>query len=437
MPALLSSLIDQVDGHAGVPDEPIRLGGTGHQVLVAALAQVPDPRDRRGVRHAAPVVLTLTVAAVLAGSRSFYAVGQWIAGTSQKTLKAVGARRDPHTGRWAGPDEKTVRNLCARIDADALDAALGGWVARRVVLAQQARSRTKRKPPNGARARRRAKAAGQRRRRASARDAHRPPYSAVAVDGKTSRGARAGGGQAPHLVAAVTHTGVVLGQRQVTEKSNEITAFVPLLTDLPLADVVVTADAMQTQRGHARFLRQVKGAHFVFPVLENQPGLFAQLDGLDWKQVPVSAWSVDRDRGRRELRTVQVLPSPPGLRFPHVGQVFLVERTVTIKGETSYQAMLYVTSLTADQASPADLLAYVRGHWTVEALHWVRDVTFAEDASHIRTGHASRVMATIRNTVISLLRAAGITNIAAALRHNARKDRRALTYLGLLTSKNE
>lgn len=98
--------------------------------------------------------------------------------------------------------------------------------------------------------------------------------------------------------------------------------------------------------------------------------------------------------------------------------------------------MLYVTSLTADQASPADLLAYVRGHWTVESLHWIRDVVFAEDASHIRAGTASRVMATIRNTVISLLRATGVTNIAAALRHNARKDRRVLKYLGLLTSKN-
>ncbi len=437
MPALLSSLIDQVGGHAGVPDELVRLGGTGYQVLSAALAGVPDPRDRRGVRHAAPVVLTLAIAAVLAGSRSFYAIGQWIAGAGQKTLKAVGARRDPGSGRYVGPDEKTVRNLCARIDADALDTALGGWVARRVVLARTARARTGRKSPRGAKARRRAKAAGQRRGRASGRGAHRPPRAAVAVDGKTSRGARAAGSRPPHLVAAVTHTGVVLGQRQVLEKSNEITAFVPLLKGLPLSDVVVTADAMQTQRSHARFLRQVKRAHFIFPVLENQPGLFAQLDRLDWKDVPVTAWTVDRDRGRHELRTIQVLPTPPGLRFPHVGQVFLIERTVTHKGKTSYQAMLYVTSLTADQASPADLLAYVRGHWTVEALHWVRDVVFDEDASHVRTGNASRVMATFRNVVVSLLRAAGITNIAAALRHNARKDRRVLQHLGPLTSTNE
>jgi predicted transposase YbfD/YdcC len=122
--------------------------------------------------------------------------------------------------------------------------------------------------------------------------------------------------------------------------------------------------------------------------------------------------------------------------FPHVGQVFLIERTITEKGATTYQAMLYVTSLTEDQASPADLLAYVRGHWTVEALHWVRDVVYAEDASHVRTGNTPRVMATLRNVSISLLRLAGVTNIAAALRHNARKDRRILKHLDMLTSTN-
>jgi hypothetical protein len=131
---------------------------------------------------------------------------------------------------------------------------------------------------------------------------------------------------------------------------------------LDLADHVVTADAMQTQRKHARWLREIKKPHFVFPVLDNQPTLFDRLDALDWADVPVTGWSVDEDRGRHELRTVQVLPAPPDLNFPHVAQVFLIERTVTVKGRTSYQAMLYVTSLTAGQADAADLLAYVRQH---------------------------------------------------------------------------
>jgi predicted transposase YbfD/YdcC len=373
----------------------------------------------------------MAVAAVLAGSRSFYAIGQWIADAGQKTLKTLGARQDPATGRYLGPDEKTVRLLCAAVDGDALDATLGWWLARRCLLAQAAKDRTGRRPPRGAKARRRAKAAGQRRQRNSTRNQRIPPMPGLAVDGKTTRGARTAEAKAPHLVGAVTHTGVVLAQRQVADKSNEITAFIPLLEPLDLTGMVITADAMQTQRANARFLRQAKDAHFVFPVLENQPTLFHQLDSLAWRDVPVTARTEDRDRGRHEIRTIQVVDAPPGTRFPHVGQVFLVERTVIENGQASYQAMLYITSLTAEQASPADLLAYVRGHWRVEVTHWIRDVTYAEDASRVRTGNAPRVMATLRNVAISLLRLAGITNIAAALRHNARKNRRVLKRMGL------
>ena len=141
---------------------------------------------------------------------------------------------------------------------------------------------------------------------------------------------------------------------------------------------------------------------------------------------------MDNDRGRHELRTIQVLPAPAGLKLPHIAQVFLTERTVTAKGRTTYQAMLYITSLTAEQASPADLPAYVRQHWAVETLHWIRDVTYQEDASRTHTGNAPRVMATLRNVSISLLKIRGTTNIAAALRHNARKNRRILKLLQLL-----
>jgi predicted transposase YbfD/YdcC len=187
-------------------------------------------------------------------------------------------------------------------------------------------------------------------------------------------------------------------------------------------------------RAHATFLVEDKQAHYVFQVLENQPNLFAALNTLPWRQVPISVRTEDRDRGRRELRTIQVLDAPQHVRdlFPHVQQAFLVERQITEDDQTTYQAVLYVTSLTAEQASPADLLAYVRAHWTIEnRVHWVRDVTLGEDASRVRTGNAPRVMATLRNLVISLLRLAGITNIAAALRYNAGDNRRVLKHLEL------
>jgi predicted transposase YbfD/YdcC len=432
VPAPASLLINAVQDQPDSETRPVLLGRNGQESLVAALSEVPDPRDARGIRYQVPTVIGLSLAAVLAGSKSVYAIGQWIAGCSQKTLKAFGARVDPGTGRYAGPDEKTVRGLCARLDGDALDAAVGRWLQRRALAAQRARARTGVRPPTGRKARRRAKAAGQRLRRASTRDRHRPRLPQVAVDGKTSRGAKTAGNPAPHLLAALSCAGVVLAQRQIADKSNEIGAFVGLLTPLDVVDHVVTADAMQTQRKNARWLCEEKKAHFVFPVLDNQPTLFDRLDALDWAGVPVTAWSVDEDRGRHELRTIQVLPAPPELNFPYVAQVFLIERTVTIKGKTTYQAMLYVTSLTAEQADPADLLAYVRQHWSIEVLHWIRDVTLGEDASRIRTGNTPRVMATLRNVSVSVLRIHDTTNIAAALRYNARKNRRILKLLQLL-----
>jgi len=90
-----------------------------------------------------------------------------------------------------------------------------------------------------------------------------------------------------------------------------------------------------------------------------------------------------------------------------------------------------VTSLTAAQAHPARLADWVRGHWGIEAHHHLRDVTFAEDASHLRTGAAPRVMASLRNLTIGVLRAHGHRNIAAALRYYARDATRILPLLGI------
>lgn len=193
---------------------------------------------------------------------------------------------------------------------------------------------------------------------------------------------------------------------------------------------MVSADGLHTQRTNAAFLPEDKNAHFVFQVLGNQPNLFAQLDALPWAEVPVAVRTEERDRGRHEVRTIRVLDAPAGVLFPHVAHVFLVERKITQAGETSYESVLYVTSLTAAQTSPADLLTYVRAHWTIEnRAHWVRDVTLGEDASRVRTGNAPRVMAALRNLIISLLRLDGVTNIAAALRYNAGRNRRVLNHL--------
>lgn len=90
-----------------------------------------------------------------------------------------------------------------------------------------------------------------------------------------------------------------------------------------------------------------------------------------------------------------------------------------------------ITSLDAHQATPAQLAAWIRGHWQIEALHHLRDVSYGEDASQIRTGSGPQAMATLRNLAIGILKTAGHTSIAAACRHHARDATRTLETLGL------
>ena len=109
-----------------------------------------------------------------------------------------------------------------------------------------------------------------------------------------------------------------------------------------------------------------------------------------------------------------------------------MRRTVTRQGKKTVEVVYLITSADVRTAPPATLAAWVQGHWGIEnRLHWVRDVTFDEDRSQVRTGTAPQVMATLRNLAISLLRLAGWTNIARGLRHHAARQP---PPAGLLTS---
>ncbi|MFI9588198.1 transposase [Streptomyces sp. NPDC052236] len=121
------------------------------------------------------------------------------------------------------------------------------------------------------------------------------------------------------------------------------------------------------------------------------------------------------------------------LLFPGACQAVQIKRRRTDRktGKVTIATVYAVTSLTAEQATPAQLAKLIRDHWKIEAMHHVRDTTFAEDASQLRTGNAPRAMATWRNLAIGALRLGGVRNIAAALRHNARDARRPLAILGL------
>ena len=250
----------------------------------------------------------------------------------------------------------------------------------------------------------------------------------IAIDGKTVRGAKNKNGKAPHLVAALAHgIGAVLGQVAVDAKSNEIPAVRELLKAFAdLAGAVLTIDAMHTQHDTAQLILG-RGADYVMTVKANMPTLYKQLKKLPWARIPAVS-SVSTDHGRRARRTIKVALAPAWIGFDGAAQVAQLRRTVTKKGKKTVEVVYLITS--DRSASPETLAAWVRGHWHIEnKLHWVRDVTYQEDKSLVRTGNAPRVMASLRSLAISILRLDGHTNIAAANRHHARDPQRTLKLL--------
>jgi 3-oxoacyl-[acyl-carrier protein] reductase len=138
--------------------------------------------------------------------------------------------------------------------------------------------------------------------------------------------------------------------------------------------------------------------------------------------VPVAHTSTDRAHGRIEQRSLKVVTVSAGILFPHARQAIQITRKTRQLNSTKWTTEIAyaVTSLTAEQAATRDLATWIRSHWHIEnRLHWVRDVILDEDRSQIRTSNGPRVMASLRNIVISTLRIDGVTNIAQALRHHA------------------
>jgi predicted transposase YbfD/YdcC len=312
----------------------------------------------------------------------------------QSVRAALGARRES-PDHYSVPAETTIRRALGRLDPQALATAIGAWLG----------------------------------------DRNRPQQGrqAIAVDGKTLRGAKRDGRQV-HLLAAMDHTTrTVLAQRQVDGAPGEVPAFQPLLNGLDLAGAVITADALHTHADAAEFLVTGKQAHYLFVVKANQPTLLERCAALAWHNVPVADRTRDRGHGRIEIRTLKAV-SVRHFGFPHAAQVLQVTRKVCDLATRKWHTVVVyaITSLSFQQARPARLADLIRRHWSIEnGLHWVRDVTSGEDASQLRTGTAPQVMSSLRNLAIGVLSRAGPVNLAAALRRHARDPTRPLATLGI------
>jgi hypothetical protein len=269
----------------------------------------------------------------MAGARSWTALAQW-------------AREGQHKVKLCGPPPSlwTFRRVLCAVDVAAVEAALAAWVlGRHQAAAADADA-----------------------------DATAGPRAAervvLACDGKVVRGSRTTDGTATALFGVFEHRHRLVLTQQAIEGGNEIAAFAATLDTLPdLGDVLVTGDAVHTQREHADYLHR-RGAHYLFTVKGNQPTLHAALAALPWPQVERQLRR-QSGHGRVETRSIAVLAvdGAPGIDdlFPRAAQVMRVIGTRTDKktGKRSREVVYAITSLDHRQADPGLLAGWLQGHW--------------------------------------------------------------------------
>ncbi|WP_327241144.1 ISAs1 family transposase [Streptomyces sp. NBC_01320] len=339
------------------------------------LGEVSDPRKARGRRFPLSVLLVIALCATAAGFGSWRAMAQWAAAAEPQEKLRLGLVPVGAFGLVRAPGADTLRRVLSAVRPGELEVLLR---VREVAL------------------------------------------ETVAADGKALRGSRRGTESAVMLIGAMAQDGTLVAQQRVADKSNEIPALTPLLSVLDLRGVVVTADALHTQAETAKVLVEEMGAHFVLTVKRNQPTLWETCRSIPWHEVTAVHKESGRGHGRLETRVTKVV-TWGDLAFPYVRQVARVvrHRTVEASGKRTREIVYLITDLTSQRAAPEVVARYARGHWGVEnKIHYVRDVTFGEDAARIRTGHGPQNVSTLRSITINFLRWTG-SSIADAQRRLA------------------
>lgn len=373
--------------------------------LFVRLQTLVDQRDPRGVRYPLAPLLTLAVCAKLAGASRVEALADWARFRAAELATLFGLARPtmPHARTWG-------RIFAHAVDPVAFDRLLGDFFHDLL--------HTDDVPPRGS--------------------------SILAVDGKTMRGTiPLGATQGVHLVAAyLPQTGVVVAQLAVDCKANEIVVVPTLLAQLDLTGVVVTGDAMQTQRALSIQIVEAGGDYLWF-VKDNQPTLRQDIERLFAPEViapscgPVpddftTARTVEQQHGRLDERVITVSSLLKDYTpWPYLEQVFKLERSVTDGlGRMHHDVRYGVTSLPAHVADAGRLLQIARAEWGIEnGLHYRRDVSLQEDHSQMRRGRAPHILATLNNTVVSVAGYHGVTNLAKVQREFQYRFDRALAVL--------
>ena len=379
------------------------------------LAEVREPRKKKGRRYSLKALLGVLVVGVLCGHKGYTTIAPWKPRRRPGLAKALGfsPRKTPCIA--------TFHNLLKVLDVVMLEQTLTQWVL----------ATSQRYPFFESR------------------------LTGVAIDGKSLRGTDTQESRRCHLLAAVSHElGIPLAECAVGGKTNEIPVASELLKHFDVAGKVITTDALLTQRTFAKDILAAS-ADYVLPVKANQKQLFQDIRDLfrplsetDPPEIEARRFEnlhtqadahLDRHTQRetahgftttRTLRCSTLLTSESD--WPGLAQVYEyhIKRHHIHTGEITHQTQYGITSLPPEKASAKDLLKLRRDHWTIEnKLHWIRDVIFGEDASHARTGNIPHVMAALRNAAISVLRFAGHTKISQTLRELADTPKLAVNLI--------
>jgi predicted transposase YbfD/YdcC len=342
-------------------------------VFIDHFKDLPDHRQRGKVMYPLNEILLLCLAAVLAGAETICDIARF-------GEKKLGFLRRFLPFAHGTPAHDHLGDILAALDADAFQRCFISWVAARIGVSA----------------------------------------SAIAIDGKTLRRSfqksadqKSRAGEPVHIVSAFAACErLVLGHVKVSEKSNEITAIPELLDLIDIKGAVITIDAMGCQRDIAKKI--VEGeANYILALKGNQGslcsdiGLFVaeqRVAGFSDTKISVHQDDIDKHHGRIEQRRctvihdvawVQGLHSWPGLR-----SIIILDSMRETAGKIQTETRLYISSLTLEAAKAAPL---VRGHWSVETMHWVMDMVFRDDECRVRKDHAPANFTTIKHIATNLL----------------------------------
>ena len=365
--------------------------------LQEILAKIPDHRHPQGKRYPLDAMLAVVGIGLLCGYETIKAIAEWGPNYGEGYVERLGF--DAEHGY---PSESCWYRVLGGVNMAVVEQQVRAWCEMVLeVLSEE-------------------------------REAGREGLS---IDGKTLCGSAKQGAEDAHILSAYAQrAGMMLAQQPIADKTNEQGIIEEFLLGLVLDGRVVSTDALLTHRSVAQTIID-EGGDYVMTVKKNESRTYEAIARWFAEPAPYDcpnevATSIEKRHGRITKRRLEATTALNDyLQWAGLARVYQLKRiTIDLStGTKTVQTRFGITSLSPADVSAQDLLTLTRRHWFIEnKLHWVRDVTFDEDRSQLRTGRLHHLMALFRSLAISVLRLSGWHNIASALRYFAAQPDEAL-----------